>query len=731
VDDTVIRLNIVSDASGAAVAQRALAAVKKEQDELNAAFDRGAVGGERFKARMAELATEAGRYHRSVEQLNRSTASVDTAMHGVATGTTAWSRSLLQFGYVAQDAMSFQNGMRQGLVAIQNNIPGIVLAMGGGPGLAGTIALVGTAAQLAYEHLDKLHSVLGTSPVRSYTAQMKDLSKSLTEDSSPEDRARVAKFKREQAAGEAGEGVPKSIAKMTSEAADALHEYGGTEAVSRAVAKARFKDHYTNQEEDERIKALEANKEALKKQVGDNRAFPEIDKEIKDIKDKAEREANQGAKEDVQKALTDPEQLRAMIGFVRKNPQYFAHDENGVPLDAALEGMTPEGRRRVEQARLDYQGRKNVTAHERRQNEERKALTEQGSDNARDLFEKMAEDATRDTGKVLNDALRDSLVTMRAAGLSARKETAYLESQIKAEALRLHPELARFPEVLRQVVAGVRVQVREAFDQSVAALMAGEGLARADALRRLDAQRRQRVEQQQGQLANDTLRAAMSDAYDALRRRNPNLPKLSEKQKSDVAKAVQDQFEGLAIAASDQVEIARAMSNPAVRRRWSRVFQLLAGVGFSERDALMLLPNIDARMQGQGITATRAAMQAAVAFRRNQMQAFFGARRMRRGADVPRGKRIAGRERAKEAARLAAQLRPIAGAGRGILAGAGASARALLGLAPEAAGAGAAAGGVAAAPTFPNIAGPIVEAVGRVERGIQTLIREGVGTFGD
>jgi hypothetical protein len=113
----------------------------------------------------AERYTEAGK---RVDQLNQSLKQVESTGHMAGRGFNNFGMSVL---YVSQTIEDLQYGFR----AILNNIPLLVMSMGGGPGLAGAISLVTVAGSQLYQHWDKLAQLFGEGATENEADRMKRL----------------------------------------------------------------------------------------------------------------------------------------------------------------------------------------------------------------------------------------------------------------------------------------------------------------------------------------------------------------------------------------------------------------------------------------------------------------------------------------------------------------------------------------------------------------------------
>lgn len=136
--------------------------------ELDRQLRAGSVSQAVYDADVAKATAKVGQLIDAQRQL-------DAAMKQLGGGTAASGRGLLQLGYLADDAKQFftgPDGLVQGMRAVGNNIPGLVMSLGGTAGLAGGIALVSTAAAIAVPALVKLVTSLTTSDVNRFNSEL-------------------------------------------------------------------------------------------------------------------------------------------------------------------------------------------------------------------------------------------------------------------------------------------------------------------------------------------------------------------------------------------------------------------------------------------------------------------------------------------------------------------------------------------------------------------------------
>lgn len=118
----------------------------------------------------------------SVSQLKLGSTKTDIDEVGKSSGGAG--RGILQFGQTLDDAKQFSFGFSQGMRAIGNNIPGLVLGLGGTAGLAGAISIVGSLLGILgpkIEEFIKSFSTEQTDQFKSSIDQLKESIKALEE----------------------------------------------------------------------------------------------------------------------------------------------------------------------------------------------------------------------------------------------------------------------------------------------------------------------------------------------------------------------------------------------------------------------------------------------------------------------------------------------------------------------------------------------------------------------
>lgn len=144
-------LNLLVQIKGAAALgdlKKALSDVGLEEKNLKALFDQNAIAEDMLVKETLRLSQAKADLKNKVEQLEQGIGKTTNKMAG-------FGQSALQTGRVVQD---FTQG---GLGGILNNIEGLSIALGGGPGLAGILTIVGVGFLLLKPQIEEVAKSLG------------------------------------------------------------------------------------------------------------------------------------------------------------------------------------------------------------------------------------------------------------------------------------------------------------------------------------------------------------------------------------------------------------------------------------------------------------------------------------------------------------------------------------------------------------------------------------------
>lgn len=124
---------------------RTLDAMEKEARDLEAAMRGMAVSSPEFQRTAEDL----GRVRKEIQETNRLADEYAVKAGGAASASRNLGGAVLEVSRAVEDS-------QYGLRGIQNNLPGLVTMLGGGPGLAGVLSLAAVGGTLLYESLGKV-----------------------------------------------------------------------------------------------------------------------------------------------------------------------------------------------------------------------------------------------------------------------------------------------------------------------------------------------------------------------------------------------------------------------------------------------------------------------------------------------------------------------------------------------------------------------------------------------
>jgi hypothetical protein len=190
------------------------------------------------KRKAVALATSVVQTQVQADGTERYFGRVNAQMDQGKTKSEKFSYGLLHVAHAFQD-------LQYGMGAVLNNIPLVVQAFGGGPGLAGTIMIAGVAAQMLVPHIGSIGEALGLAAdkTRAFTITTDDLKERLKALEArawkvevdyreiDEARERLKKLREEEASYEAGKKT-KPHAALISKAEAAVEAAGGSDAMA-------------------------------------------------------------------------------------------------------------------------------------------------------------------------------------------------------------------------------------------------------------------------------------------------------------------------------------------------------------------------------------------------------------------------------------------------------------------------------------------------------------------
>lgn len=440
-----------------------------------------------------EIAADTGGLDRELERVQRGLQRV--GREGDAAGAAlrqagGRSRDLSQGALQAAAAL---DDLQYGLRGVLNNIPGLVLGLGGGAGLAGALQIGAIAANALASHWDEIAAAFGSAGTATEAERMERLERATAR--TVEETGELLRLKREAAdLARLAQARPAAEEAQAAAVTRAVGEAGGLDRVAGLLAAGRgpAETALTGAQQ----AALEsARRRAAQAPVGHH--GPELrraaQQEVRDLEAQALQQALQRAREDLARAGRDPAALRAVIGRLPEGalrsqleaalPERRRAARSQAEQRAMLDDMT--GRRDEARAAADRARRRSVTDQRAmlddmigRRDEAAAGRRRQveGLAGAYDdpfvgpLARAMARDATRGVPRAAGDAALARQIAHGARGLA-----------------RTAPAIPRdlLDDVARQIVASVRDRFAHAVADAAARRGRPGAAGRPDALRRL------------------------------------------------------------------------------------------------------------------------------------------------------------------------------------------------------------------------------------------------------
>jgi hypothetical protein len=152
---------------------------------------------------MAQLATQMD--HVKMSAIGQAQAMSQVASATKAAGVAA-SGGMKNMGMAALEGSRALEDLQYGIAGVLNNIPGLVMSMGGSAGLTAAISVAAVAATQLYKHWDELATLFGQGATKTEAEQMKELAENTKRTADEEER--YQKLKERAKHGEAQEGPP-------------------------------------------------------------------------------------------------------------------------------------------------------------------------------------------------------------------------------------------------------------------------------------------------------------------------------------------------------------------------------------------------------------------------------------------------------------------------------------------------------------------------------------------
>lgn len=622
--EEVIRLKFEADTKAADEATRKLAALEAEAKSADQQFRSGYVTQSQYEAAMRRLgpALEAARAEvrattAAVAALEAQVREAGTVAIGAATvnlgglgraaagaapqlaaaGKAAGKQgSALGFLLLSQAVEDAQYGFS----GVVNNIPGIVMAMGGSTGLAGALSLGAVAANQMLKHWDELKATFAdTSSINEAKAALDGLFGAGGGDALGESLKGLG----ERIVGRGAQGG------FLDDLADVVT--GGFLRVDGPATAKIAADG--KQRAAERKKATAAALRQVKdlKHEGDKDLAGVATAAAKDLKGGGQQAldelVNKALGTDALKHTPEAEKRRKTKteAIARELQAALAGDKDAYNRIEKLAEGTDFGRSIEKQwnkvlTRQGEEGEKEAKHLLDAMKKEIEDLNEQGQEAAAKALEDLSQAATTGTARVFGDADRDLLIQLRANGATAQQQIDVVQKRIKSEVLRLNPELAAFPAHLAEVVRVLGKQAIAALDEAMLKIQQEEHLTEQEVARRGEIGRQQRGAAAAEHAANEGFQAAVQRQHDFARQFNPNLPALTPAERQRQAERQRHHLEQLGIAPEAQKAIGRVFADPNAARRVPGFMQAMGQMGFDEKRALEWLPMMAARMGREG-----------------------------------------------------------------------------------------------------------------------------------
>jgi hypothetical protein len=397
--------------------QKALADVGKEQANLKALYDQSAISEEKLEKETRRLAASNVALKNSIDQIENGIGKTTNKMAGLG-------QASLQTSYAVQDLA------QGGFGGVLNNIPGIIMALGGGPGLAGVIGGVGVAFLLLKPKIEAATKAFGEffkevdlskTSIETLEARIKELTDKpikLTVDrkeieaetehmeSLKKDKAAAEAFAagKSEAQAEAGKRVGKAIIE-TGEAPQIKREFEAQRFGELAAADKRVRTP-------EQIKALAEAREAADAAEDLRAVIPaNIRRNAAQLKETSDA---------VTKQLR--EQATLEIGNLKREAESGTNQEarlqlverlrtaGRVGLAEQIRGITPESVKAEEAAAAEKKARDKTEAAEKKARDETEAAEKKA---VQDLMAKLGEDLTdRITSNLAKGYTRENVAAM-------------------------------------------------------------------------------------------------------------------------------------------------------------------------------------------------------------------------------------------------------------------------------------------------------------------------------
>ena len=249
-------------------------------------------------------------------------------------------------------------------------------------------------------------------------------------------------------------------------------------------------------------------------------------------------------------------------------------------------------------------------------------LEKQGRELGEDFLHEMGDEARKGISEGIGGRLKDILVKTRANGSKGEKEIKYLTDAIAEEITRMMPELARFPAMVANLAKEMARTLQDEVNKAIDELMRLEGLTKQEALRRLNQQRAEKVQDKTEALATDAFKQAAATEARRFAQLNPGEVPATPRDIASRAQQMQDQLKELGVTPKQQVQIGGLLNNPRAQRLIPGAMGALQDRGFGEAEAMRALPEFFRQLKGGQAGIEHAADRLAAAAERAERAAF-------------------------------------------------------------------------------------------------------------
>jgi hypothetical protein len=228
-----------------------------------------------------------------------------------------------------------------------------------------------------------------------------------------------------------------------------------------------------------------------------------------------------------------------------------------------------------------------------------KELGKQGAELEGEFLGAVADEARKTIGRELDDKLKAIVVRARAQGDNQRKELARLEQEVAAAIADLFPTLAAFPALAKSVAQELARKIRVEVDDAVKELMRLEGLTKREAVRRLNQEAAEKAQGKAEDLARDEFTEFARRRAAQQARLQPGLPPLPPEEARKQGEELRGQLKDLGVGPGEMKRIGQLLNNREAQRRIPAALEALQGQGLGEPEAIRALPDFF-RQLGRG-----------------------------------------------------------------------------------------------------------------------------------